>query len=160
MGNVSKKLAALAAELGPVEAEVAAALAAYSAANAALEKLGIVMHAALANRQKLLDQVTELLAKGTVVEQAPWVVLDITEAAYKLIERPIKELELFEPTQAVLHREGIFYICDLVSRTDSKLLQLPNFGRHGLNDVKRCLSSRGLKLGMIIGKFLPPKVSA
>jgi hypothetical protein len=47
-----------------------------------------------------------------------------------------------------LKAENIYYIGDLIQRTETELLKTPNLGRKSLNEIKEVLASRGLTLGM------------
>jgi len=44
--------------------------------------------------------------------------------------------------------ENIYYIGDLIQRTENELLKTPNLGRKSLNEIKEVLASKGLTLGM------------
>jgi DNA-directed RNA polymerase subunit alpha len=46
-----------------------------------------------------------------------------------------------------LKAENIYYIGDLIQRTETELLKTPNLGRKSLNEIKEVLASRGLTLG-------------
>ena len=47
-----------------------------------------------------------------------------------------------------LKAENIYYIGDLIQRTENELLKTPNLGRKSLNEIKEVLASKGLTLGM------------
>jgi|GEM_PF-2403547 len=59
-------------------------------------------------------------------------------------------------TRITLKNNNIFYVADLLTMTDAKLLRTPNFGRKSLNEVNDWLASRHLHLGMDIGDWKPP----
>jgi DNA-directed RNA polymerase subunit alpha len=58
----------------------------------------------------------------------------------------IEELELGVRSYNCLKREGIQTIGDLVSKTEAELLNIPNFGKKSIDEVKEKLESRGLSL--------------
>ena len=63
-----------------------------------------------------------------------------------------------------LKAENIYYIGDLIQRTETELLKTPNLGRKSLNEIKEVLASRGLSLGMKLenwppGRARPPVTS-
>ena len=58
----------------------------------------------------------------------------------------IEELELGVRSYNCLKREGIQTIGDLVSKTEAELLNIPNFGKKSIDEVKEKLESRGLAL--------------
>lgn len=70
--------------------------------------------------------------------------------------RPVDDLELTVRAANCLKAENIFYIGDLVQRTENDLLKTPNLGKKSLTEIKSVLSSRGLSLGMAIDNW-PPK---
>lgn len=69
--------------------------------------------------------------------------------------RPVEELELTIRSSNCLKAENIFYIGDLVSRSEQDLLKTPNLGRKSLNEIKDALSARGLRLGMKLESWPP-----
>lgn len=50
---------------------------------------------------------------------------------------------------------GIYFIGDLIQRTENELLKAPNLGRKSLNEIKDVLASRGLTLGMKLENWPP-----
>jgi len=54
-----------------------------------------------------------------------------------------------------LKAENIYYIGDLIQRTETELLKTPNLGRKSLNEIKEVLASRGLTLGMKLENWPP-----
>ena len=65
-----------------------------------------------------------------------------------ILLRPVDELELTVRSANCLKAENIYYIGDLIQRTENELLKTPNLGRKSLNEIKEVLASRGLTLGM------------
>ena len=65
-----------------------------------------------------------------------------------ILLRPVDELELTVRSANCLKAEDIYYIGDLIQRTENELLKTPNLGRKSLNEIKEVLASRGLTLGM------------
>ena len=55
-----------------------------------------------------------------------------------------------------LEAEGIYYIGDLIQRTEVELLKTPNLGKKSLTEIKDVLASRGLALGMRLENWPPP----
>ena len=62
--------------------------------------------------------------------------------------RPVDDLELTVRSANCLKAESIYFIGDLIQRSESELLKTPNLGRKSLNEIKDVLASRGLSLGM------------
>jgi DNA-directed RNA polymerase subunit alpha len=54
-----------------------------------------------------------------------------------------------------LKAENIYYIGDLVQRTENDLLKTPNLGKKSLLEIKNVLASRGLSLGMRLDNWPP-----
>ncbi|MDP2107702.1 MAG: DNA-directed RNA polymerase subunit alpha, partial [Rhodocyclaceae bacterium] len=65
-----------------------------------------------------------------------------------ILMRPVDDLELTVRSANCLKAENIYYIGDLIQRTETELLKTPNLGRKSLNEIKEVLASRGLTLGM------------
>ena len=69
--------------------------------------------------------------------------------------RPVDDLELTVRSANCLKAEKIYYIGDLIQRTENELLKTPNLGRKSLNEIKEVLVSRGLSLGMELENWPP-----
>ncbi len=69
--------------------------------------------------------------------------------------RPVDDLELTVRSANCLKAENIYYIGDLIQRTENELLKTPNLGRKSLNEIKEVLVSRGLSLGMELENWPP-----
>ena len=72
-----------------------------------------------------------------------------------ILLRPVDELELTVRSANCLKAENIYYIGDLIQRTENELLKTPNLGRKSLNEIKKGLASRGLTLGMKLENWPP-----
>ena len=77
-----------------------------------------------------------------------------------ILLRPVDELELTVRSATCLKAENIFYIGDLIQRTENELLKTPNLGRKSLNEIKEVLASRGLTLGMKLEGWPPSGLEA
>jgi DNA-directed RNA polymerase subunit alpha len=72
-----------------------------------------------------------------------------------ILVRPVDDLELTVRSANCLKAENIYYIGDLIQRTETELLKTPNLGRKSLNEIKEVLASRGLTLGMKLENWPP-----
>jgi DNA-directed RNA polymerase subunit alpha len=72
-----------------------------------------------------------------------------------ILLRPVDELELTVRSANCLKAENIYYIGDLIQRTETELLKTPNLGRKSLNEIKDVLAARGLTLGMKLENWPP-----
>jgi len=72
-----------------------------------------------------------------------------------ILLRPVDELELTVRSANCLKAESIYYIGDLVQRTEVELLKTPNLGKKSLTEIKDVLAQRGLSLGMQLEKWPP-----
>jgi DNA-directed RNA polymerase subunit alpha len=72
-----------------------------------------------------------------------------------ILLRPVDDLELTVRSANCLKAENIYYIGDLIQRTENELLKTPNLGRKSLNEIKEVLASRGLTLGMKLESWPP-----
>ena len=72
-----------------------------------------------------------------------------------ILLRPVDDLELSVRSANCLKAENIYYIGDLIQRSENELLKTPNLGRKSLNEIKEVLASRGLTLGMKLENWPP-----
>ena len=101
----------------------------------------------------LMEQLSvfaDLQGTAPVVEQSQSV-----QQVNPLLLRPVDELELTVRSANCLKAENIYYIGDLILRTENELLKTPNLGRKSLNEIKEVLASRGLTLGMKLENWPP-----
>jgi DNA-directed RNA polymerase subunit alpha len=69
--------------------------------------------------------------------------------------RPVDDLELTVRSANCLKAENIYYIGDLIQRSENELLKTPNLGRKSLNEIKEVLAARGLTLGNKLENWPP-----
>jgi DNA-directed RNA polymerase subunit alpha len=72
-----------------------------------------------------------------------------------ILLRPVDDLELTVRSANCLKAESIYYIGDLVQRTEVELLKTPNLGKKSLTEIKDVLASRGLSLGLRLDNWPP-----
>lgn len=72
-----------------------------------------------------------------------------------ILLRPVDDLELTVRSANCLKAENIYYIGDLIQRSENELLKTPNLGRKSLNEIKDVLASKGLTLGMKLENWPP-----
>jgi len=72
-----------------------------------------------------------------------------------VLMRPVDDLELTVRSANCLKAENIYYIGDLIQRTEVELLKTPNLGKKSLTEIKDILASRGLSLGMRLENWPP-----
>jgi DNA-directed RNA polymerase subunit alpha len=75
----------------------------------------------------------------------------------KHLNRPVDELDLSVRAANCLKNADIYYIGDLVKKTESEMLKTKNFGRKSLNEIKEVLKGMNLSLGMNVGEFHRPQ---
>ena len=76
----------------------------------------------------------------------------------KNLLRKVDELELSVRSANCLKNENIFYIGDLIQRSESDMLKTPNFGRKSLNEIRGLLTTMGLSFGMSIPGWPPENI--
>ena len=101
-----------------------------------------------ATRQRLRDRYAGIVT-ALPVEHHKTVQVD------PLLLRPVDDLELTVRSANCLKAENIYYIGDLIQRTENELLKTPNLGRKSLNEIKEVLAARGLTLGMKLENWPP-----
>ncbi len=72
-----------------------------------------------------------------------------------ILLRPVDDLELTVRSANCLKAEDIYYIGDLIQRTEVELLKTPNLGKKSLTEIKDVLASRGLSLGLRLENWPP-----
>jgi len=85
-----------------------------------------------------------------VVEQAPTV--------DPVLLRPVDDLELTVRSANCLKAENIYYIGDLIQRTEIELLKTPNLGKKSLTEIKDVLAKQGLSLGQRLENWPPAEL--
>lgn len=72
-----------------------------------------------------------------------------------ILLRPVDDLELTVRSANCLKAENIYYIGDLVQRSEVELLKTPNLGKKSLNEIKSVLQAHSLSLGMKLENWPP-----
>jgi DNA-directed RNA polymerase subunit alpha len=75
-----------------------------------------------------------------------------------MLLRPVDDLELTVRSANCLKAENIFYIGDLIQRTEFELLKTPNLGKKSLTEIKDVLAQHGLSLGMKLENWPPAQL--
>jgi DNA-directed RNA polymerase subunit alpha len=96
------------------------------------------------------EKVNEQIAEEAVVEE---------EAFDPVLLRPVDDLELTVRSANCLKAENIFYIGDLIQRTEVELLKTPNLGKKSLTEIKDILAIKGLSLGMRLENWPPENLA-
>ena len=77
-----------------------------------------------------------------------------------ILLRPVDDLELTVRSANCLKAEDIYYIGDLIQRTEVELLKTPNLGKKSLTEIKDVLATRGLSLGLRLENWPPPSLKS
>jgi DNA-directed RNA polymerase subunit alpha len=113
-----------------------------------------------------IDPEESIRRAATILQQQLAVFVDLeSEAAVEpeeqedeidpILLRPVDDLELTVRSANCLKAESIYYIGDLIQRTEVELLKTPNLGKKSLTEIKDVLASRGLSLGMRLENWPP-----
>ncbi|MDM1545109.1 DNA-directed RNA polymerase subunit alpha [Ignatzschineria indica] len=86
------------------------------------------------------------------VEEEPAFEIDPT------LLRPVDDLELTVRSANCLKAESVYYIGDLIQKTETELLKTPNLGKKSLTEIKDVLAQYGLSLGMTLDNWPPPNL--
>jgi DNA-directed RNA polymerase subunit alpha len=142
----------------------------YAVENARVEQrtdldklvMEIETNGAIAPEEAIRQSAKILVEQLAVFAQLEGQVSDIFEAPAQrtpsfdpILLRPVDELELTVRSANCLKAENIYYIGDLIQRTETELLKTPNLGRKSLNEIKEVLASRGLTLGARLENWPP-----
>lgn len=113
-----------------------------------------------------LDSEEAIRRAATILQQQLAVFVDLEgekeaepaqpeEEVDPILLRPVDDLELTVRSANCLKAENIYYIGDLVQRTEVELLKTPNLGKKSLTEIKDVLASRGLSLGLRLDNWPP-----
>ena len=116
-----------------------------------------------------LDPEHAIRRASTILQQQLSVFVDIQDqsiaepeeeevAIDPVLLRPVDDLELTVRSANCLKAESIYYIGDLIQRTEVELLKTPNLGKKSLTEIKDVLASRGLSLGMRLENWPPVSI--
>lgn len=100
----------------------------------------------------LQQQLSVFVALEHEVEQP---VIEEEDQIDPILLRPVDDLELTVRSANCLKAENIYYIGDLIQRTEVELLKTPNLGKKSLTEIKDVLASKGLSLGMHLENWPP-----
>jgi DNA-directed RNA polymerase subunit alpha len=103
----------------------------------------------------LHDQLSVFVDFEKVVDLAPEEIEPEGEKFDPVLLRPVDDLELTVRSANCLKAENIFYIGDLIQRTEVELLKAPNLGKKSLTEIKDVLALKGLSLGMRLENWPP-----
>ncbi|MDG4866857.1 DNA-directed RNA polymerase subunit alpha [Guyparkeria sp. 1SP6A2] len=103
----------------------------------------------------LVDQLSVLVdlkaeKAEPVEEQAP--------SVDPVLLRPVDDLELTVRSANCLKAENIYYIGDLIQRSEMELLKTPNLGKKSLTEIKDVLAKQGLSLGQKLENWPPAEL--
>ena len=113
-----------------------------------------------------IDPEEAIRRAATILQQQLAVFVDLESEGEPMVEekidevdpiltRPVDDLELTVRSANCLKLENIYYIGDLIQRTEVELLKTPNLGKKSLTEIKDVLASRGLSLGMRLENWPP-----
>ncbi len=113
-----------------------------------------------------IDPEEAIRRAATILQHQLAVFVDLESESEQIVEekedeidpiliRPVDDLELTVRSANCLKAENIYYIGDLIQRTEVELLKTPNLGKKSLTEIKDVLASRGLSLGMRLENWPP-----
>ena len=107
----------------------------------------------------LHDQLSVFVDFEKVNDQVAEEEVEIEEVFDPVLLRPVDDLELTVRSANCLKAENIFYIGDLIQRTEVELLKTPNLGKKSLTEIKDILALKGLSLGMRLENWPPDNLA-
>jgi DNA-directed RNA polymerase subunit alpha len=100
----------------------------------------------------LSDQLSSFVDFKVLEEQ---VVEKVEPTIDPALLQAIDELDLTVRSANCLKAENIYYVGDLIQRSEMELLKTPNLGRKSLTEIKDVLATKGLSLGMQLENWPP-----
>jgi DNA-directed RNA polymerase subunit alpha len=107
----------------------------------------------------LHDQLSVFVDFEKVNDQVAEDEVPVEEVFDPVLLRPVDDLELTVRSANCLKAENIFYIGDLIQRTEVELLKTPNLGKKSLTEIKDILALKGLSLGMRLENWPPDNLA-
>ncbi|WP_367155343.1 DNA-directed RNA polymerase subunit alpha [Methylomonas sp. HYX-M1] len=107
----------------------------------------------------LHDQLSVFVDFEKVKETQPEEISTEEDSFDPILLRPVDDLELTVRSANCLKAENIFYIGDLIQRTEVELLRTPNLGKKSLTEIKDILAIKGLSLGMRLENWPPENLA-
>ncbi len=107
----------------------------------------------------LHDQLSVFVDFEKVNDQLAEEEVEVEEIFDPVLLRPVDDLELTVRSANCLKAENIFYIGDLIQRTEVELLKTPNLGKKSLTEIKDILALKGLSLGMRLENWPPENLA-
>jgi DNA-directed RNA polymerase subunit alpha len=107
----------------------------------------------------LHDQLSVFVDFEKVNEQPEDEQVVVEDVFEPVLLRPVDDLELTVRSANCLKAENIFYIGDLIQRTEVELLKTPNLGKKSLTEIKDILALKGLSLGMRLENWPPENLA-
>jgi DNA-directed RNA polymerase subunit alpha len=101
---------------------------------------------AISEAAKILDRYLILFFDFSADEREEGISAEADLARQRLLETRIEDLDFSVRTGNCLRKDGVTTVGQLVERTESDLMQIRNFGRKSLNEVKAKLKELGVTL--------------
>ncbi len=114
--------------------------------NGAIEPRAAVAKAAVLLRDDLLIFTEESPADDDEFSLSGFTTSDDSAGGSGYDDMPIEELELGVRSYNCLKREGVETVGDLIARSEAELMNIPNFGRKSIEEVRERLAKSNLKL--------------
>jgi len=108
----------------------------------------------------LHDQLSVFVDFEKVSQKVVEEVVIVEEECDPVLLRPVDDLELTVRSANCLKAENIFYIGDLIQRSEVELLKTPNLGKKSLTEIKDILALKGLSLGMRLENWPPESLAS
>ena len=123
-----------------------------------LSKLWLQLETVVVNWPPVPEQL-EAIAEELISEGELILALDSTSVisikSQPILVLPIKELDISIFSSNILRINNIYYLGDLVQKSEEELLSFSHFGRKSLPEIQSILSELGLQLGMLIDNWPP-----
>ena len=112
---------------------------------------------AVSNAAGILVRQLQAISGEEKIESVPYIPSE--EIYDPVLDWLIDDLELTVRATNCLKAEHVFYVGDLIARTQNELLRTPNLGKISLEEIEQILASKGLKLGTAVENWSAPTSS-
>lgn len=122
-----------------------------SKVNSVLESGALEKNLKIRTDREILEEILEL-SRATFYETGSQRSMPIDP----ILLQPIDDLDISVRVANVLRSENIYYIGDLIQRTEVELLKLPKIDKMHIKEIRTALDNKGLSMGMELMNW-PPK---
>jgi len=159
LNKIESQTNAANARLGGAQTKLAGAQVAFSHAQSEFESAEKQLADVNERKTAILKQIADLVKAEmpSVRDNSLSAMGTINAAEFPILTLTVDDLGLKIRPVNSLRGACIYYLGDLVQRTEAEVLKIPNFGHKCLQETTEALSFHGLTFGMKVIGWSPPQ---